>query len=1220
MPTYKTWILNNVPVKGGVIEVRVNVGPLGYGYGSAHPSQMISLNHASTRVANDTFPTGVVMSIGATKKSKSDTQGAIVVDTKTLTLVDRFDYTGYSNGVLVSENLEPSLSSLLEKIFYRSFGTLRVISASLFGSTTVTLRADSGTTQLVKGDFINFPGDPYVYQVASDVTVDTLGETVTLLSPLYMTQDGSVTPIQVNVTAAQYEVWFTRIPVGGSPEIYFAGDVDQDSITALHGILQNPHASNEQRRQQITLTINSIALRAKNKTIYDLRNDLEANPPSPPDLIEDDFYAGHLYHSGGTKRQATPFEPYPYANFTADGLFMQPAIFHPQYATARIDTSADAFPASMHGIRVTALLARIAKSLGFVDMSGNGQATLSGSFDYYLRAWYPYPYGSTPQANSSVQQSTPVRVHCTNHGYAENEVVLITGTGANFDGGMFNVHIVDANTFELAGTVNSGGGNTPHPGTSQRYDYSLMRDNAGNYKKFSASDIYVNFQFLFGYNPINGTHSMAWPCAWTDNMTLSDALRLVCNQFGCIPRITFDGSGNVTLVLQSLRQSPTGATFNTMLQKYLSKSKENTRAIGKNFVEVNNTADTGKIQCPRGTGDSISIELPWRAHRWGLWWDEMTFDPSLALQDQWHRFDVEISKNAGGLGGLAGGAMGVTGNPSNISTNHFLKALYGNGNPGVIDPDGWYMGTLLFVHATTSGLTLPIYPSSGGCTAAYTEEFGIPNTGGFYAVSYTLIFGAAPDETWPLSPNNYNTTVAAAQFFAQELLGDSIIVEREYGDCTDDAGNLATLELGVTASWYYKGKTRTFRMIDVEQDEHASTCKIQWAELPDSYTLLPSQTVSVTGETSASTGGSSGDPINTSSSSVGSATSSLTTPVRTFIPAMFGGWTSLNEIQSVPLWGNAVHQFRLEAVFVYANFTRGTFFRVSANPTNLTSDFIIEANSNGTSQDLTKWCLKMGTVNQVTFPAPSAGTAHMLIIEFDGTNAGTGAAQWLVSVDGNLQTLTNVSNNNAGLVTQAFRITFGSDYSDPTSLGSFPPMTFDGVIGVRRGFIATTGDLTIEPLYNTMVFWYDPRAVIGSEFVENGFCQLTQSGSTGPLSGNTTCYMFSSNSTILYNPQAIQIVGGTGFVTVATTNGFPGTLTFGTSPIGGPLSSLRVNFIVTTPNVARMVNLAFPDEQRYYLFHIPFGNLSPLPSTPFAWVRTLDGSTAPELFSRIGNG
>ena len=84
MPYYRTWELNDFPTPSGPKRIRVNAGRLGYGYGDSHPTEMCRLDRSMH----------VVVSLGASKKSRSNEKGLMVADAKDIMLEDFFAYTG----------------------------------------------------------------------------------------------------------------------------------------------------------------------------------------------------------------------------------------------------------------------------------------------------------------------------------------------------------------------------------------------------------------------------------------------------------------------------------------------------------------------------------------------------------------------------------------------------------------------------------------------------------------------------------------------------------------------------------------------------------------------------------------------------------------------------------------------------------------------------------------------------------------------------------------------------------------------------------------------------------------------------------------------------------------------------------------------------------------------------------------------------------------------
>ena len=333
----------------------------------------------------------------------------------------------------------------------------------------------------------------------------------------------------------------------------------------------------------------------------------------------------------------------------------------------------------------------------------------------------------------------------------------------------------------------------------------------------------------------------------------------------------------------------------------------------------------------------------------------------------------------------------------------------------------------------------------------------------------------------------------------------------------------------------------------------------------------------------------------------------------------YGTWTCLNETLPVPMWGNTQPVFHVEAEFIYANATKGTLLRIGANPNNTVADFIIIANYDGTVQTTAKWYLNCGS-NAVTMPAPAGNTKTKIKVEFDGSNPGTGIAQWLVGVATNgggfvQQTLTVVNNNNQSIVPQAMRMTWGGDYIVPTTFANTDVNPFDGVIGFRRGYTTITHSLITEPPYTSQVFLYDPQVGVRcADYIEGGTVTLTQAMSGNPQTATITPYMLTTNSYITATFAAIP-TGLADLGCISRTPGFPGSFSITTNPQGGVVANLNCDYAVHTPNVVWLENLC-SDEKRYHLYRAPLGS-GALPAVVKTFFRSFGGMTTPEPFINI---
>lgn len=799
MPYFRTWELNDVPSATGPKRVRINVGPLGYDYGDSNPTELCHIDRAIR----------TLLEIGETKKNNTNEKGLLVADAKQITLQDWFHWTGADGAAsVVSESLggdpvEGVPNSLLQRIF-GGIG-LRVVGTHSIGATVLSVKTCDTAALLKAGDLIRIGGQSYRVSFA-DYSVTDTGSVGVSIYPSLVTAVANNT--LVFARGSIYEVYFQTLNDDGTlKEIYFAGDIEQDQITALQTLFMKPHTANEVARQNITLKIDATATRVASKTVKDLLDDpmngLISNPPG-------DLHYG-IFYSGLTALTDN------YLNYIGDGRRLAPG--KTEYAPMKYDPLGVApsslyFPGGLHGIRHTVIFDRIAKVAGLAGLKlTSGVPKFSSSFDHWLPAWNST--GSTISISSITGGNPWVVATGAAHGFSDGQYVQIAGT--TYYNGRFKVSVVDPTHLNILGPAWGALLPSEATGTIQPFDFTLTT-------KVDPNDLGVAFQYLFGIDPMTGTRGKKWGITWTEDTSLADCLAKLANQHGAVARTEIDAGGLVWLVVEALRdeasvwvdESGTLTDETGVLPKklVLSTSSVQARQISKAAVCLSNTADSGKYYSPiKATGETIDIEIPFRAHRYGFDKDALIYDPNKDVTEQWTGWKIETP--------------GVS--------------------PNVSSPDGWLGGAYLYAWIDDS--SAPIYP------ADYNTQWSIAGNN-WHAIAYVCIRDQDPDTT----KNYFNTVIAPAQFFEQELIHDSVVVNRSYAGATDDKGLLQTIRPRMTATWMHEQAIQKLRVDSVVQHEFSPGLDLVWIGYPATPEYLPLPPVVTDSESNSQTGGSSGTP------------------------------------------------------------------------------------------------------------------------------------------------------------------------------------------------------------------------------------------------------------------------------------------------------------------------------------------------------------------------
>jgi len=347
----------------------------------------------------------------------------------------------------------------------------------------------------------------------------------------------------------------------------------------------------------------------------------------------------------------------------------------------------------------------------------------------------------------------------------------------------------------------------------------------------TGDSLYLCYNYLFGKSVVNGipaTEYFTYPCSITKEEPLTEFIKWVCYQFGAYIGYEINyipGATQVYLKIIPRRKNIGSLPSNFQLQK----SKEEPRQISKDCVTITNRGDDTKVIAGKVGKSSINIELAWRAHQWGESTGNYSSSPnsSVPLQARiWNRKFIYREQ----------------------SKCFQIEDRDDNGNStNQPSEDGWIGGAMLYWYSNTN-------PSLYHPGVQYGS--GSAPDKGFYSVAMAL-----PNE-WSIPGDKnggdyYNTTKSAAQWYYQELIGNKSIVTREYIGCLDDTNKVRGITLGIQTSFRLRGKVRTYRAVDVEQDIIKNTTKVKWLELPDGndYDTLARAEVTFQSEGKSSSGG-----------------------------------------------------------------------------------------------------------------------------------------------------------------------------------------------------------------------------------------------------------------------------------------------------------------------------------------------------------------------------
>jgi hypothetical protein len=325
--------------------------------------------------------------------------------------------------------------------------------------------------------------------------------------------------------------------------------------------------------------------------------------------------------------------------------------------------------------------------------------------------------------------------------------------------------------------------------------------------------IQINYNIAFGVSPVDA-EMMESPVSYKRDASVGSVIKDICLLTGCYPKISYDQtSKRPTLKLVSRTadegELPTGLV--------LAASTEVERQVGKQRVCLNFRADDSVVSCPRQSGDSIDIEIPWRWRAWGT--EEV-------IQIRHHIQNKKLSYS-----------------------KQYINWTLTSPDYSRLESDGWLGGAYLYHYQ--SGTTNNFYPTGAGLSSSI--EGSGSDWSGFYALTHYVYDGPSGEAPEP----SVHPLESLARFYAHELLGNRSVLEREYIGVSDDDGNVSGIVplMRITESIRSEGgATREFKAIRVVQNLSSDRTSITFLEVVDSANWEDAP-VYINGDAGDSTGG-----------------------------------------------------------------------------------------------------------------------------------------------------------------------------------------------------------------------------------------------------------------------------------------------------------------------------------------------------------------------------
>ncbi len=452
-----------------------------------------------------------------------------------------------------------------------------------------------------------------------------------------------------------------------------------------------------------------------------------------------------------------------------------------------------------------------------LELAGNifpGSTGAAGTKPYY---WWGYSGTGTGITASQIQTALQTIAN-TSSFIASYGGVTVTCAGGPLASPISHVTNYDTPPITISLTK---GGQPYFPNLPMTIVNSTVRD-GGYYQSAwfwdNATDINTT-----GNNP-NGNPSTStvvsivnypnqytnWPITWNYNIKISEVLKLLMFQTGSLfytdvfqIETTINGftyyPGDPILRTQRRRtlgsNLPSKANGGTWS---LGKSSMEQTYIAKTHVEVSNVADNTVVASPTPpltNQNPYQIKLPFRGHVWAgpdqlysdnspMILDALSWDTSLDRDFNYQRFQVATEYD--------GYLQLWDGNFPNDSTRYPNdNALNWCPNP---NPNGWMPGALLYVKITNAQLFNETGPIGTDAMPNDMASHQYPPAGyvSGNVTGYVSLLGCC-NQTDTFNPKLHsNTLYAPAQFYAQELLQNRIMVRRRFTGCSQNFSTTVT--------------------------------------------------------------------------------------------------------------------------------------------------------------------------------------------------------------------------------------------------------------------------------------------------------------------------------------------------------------------------------------------------------------------------------------------
>lgn len=317
----------------------------------------------------------------------------------------------------------------------------------------------------------------------------------------------------------------------------------------------------------------------------------------------------------------------------------------------------------------------------------------------------------------------------------------------------------------------------------------------------------------------------AYTNAYDRTMPLAQFLQKLYYFFGTVFYTGFsDSSGDW---LPTLENTGLRTKFGNIPSSFrLTSSKEEPQFVGNSAVIIQNENDDRQLLAGTDQSNAITITIPFRAHPWGVQVPNTNFTDNLVPQN-YKLFDQKKPPYA-------------------------QYECFKIEDDGKNFADGWQGSKYLFAKIADVGTPNYIYHNNSLLRSA------IGNYPGYVNLAACTI----KDFTVPLdTDDSFNTLQAPAIFWFQELVGNRIVLAREYDGIRGEDGLISSIRPGIETvlpirTFTNGGNPRTFRAIETEQDLLNGGTAFKLKERPSDYATLPIPTLRyITSSTSDSSSG-----------------------------------------------------------------------------------------------------------------------------------------------------------------------------------------------------------------------------------------------------------------------------------------------------------------------------------------------------------------------------